>query len=327
MSEIQKFDNFWKNPEGKFSKWVNYALLIAGGLIFYKYLPEIMTFFDNVLHLAVTIIVIAAIGFCFWDNGIRTRLFIGYKALMTKFSKWWIMIDPIATLEVCLEQMRDNLNHVSKHITNLVGQRRNLKQNIEQKKKEIDETFRLASAAKEIGNDALAQSKARIAKVDEDSNKDFIVLHDKIEIMIRVLKKMEDSCKIIIDETEHKLNVQKEHYKVINAGHKALTGAMKFFSKSDEKEVFDETMRLLQEEMNFKLGEMERIMDMSKNVIESIDLKNMMYDKQGIAALEAWEKEADNMLLSPGKTKQPVTIELKQISNGSDSKYGSFFNK
>jgi phage shock protein A len=325
MSDLQKFDNFWKNPEGKFTKIANWAMLIVAGIFFYKYLPELIQFFNDLRRLAISVIVVAAIGFCFWDNSIRTKILIGYKALMTKVANWWVRIDPISTLEVCLDRMRDNLKKISFHITNLVGQKRNLEAVIKDKKEEIDQAYKLASAAKETGKDALSKSKSRIAVMTEESTKEFIFLHDQIQLMLRVLVKMEDSCKIIIDETEHNLEIQKEKFKLISEGHKALTGAVSFFNRSEEKALFDDTMKHLQEQMNYKLGEMERIMDLSKNVIDSIDLQNMIYDKQGMEALAAWELEADNVLAVPMKSSKstPITIELKEVKD--DSKYGSLF--
>lgn len=322
MSNIsEQVQKFWDSPEGKGSKIINYILLGAAGIAFYKYLPEIIKFADNMFHLAGVLLVLTAIGYCFWDKDIRTSLFIGYKALMSKFVRFWVTIDPLATLETCLSMMKKNLEKVSFHITNLNGQLRHLNQIIIDKKKEVEKAYQAASFAKEQNNENMMLSKARIAASTYEVAKDYELLRNQMDVTVRVLKKMESSCQIIIEETTHNLNVQREKYQIISTGHKALKGAMSILSNSKEKQIFDETMDFMQRDMNMKLGEMERVMDLSKSVIESIDLNNLMMDHKGLSALEEWEKQADSILLGKPKA-QPVTIQLQNTEQKAISKYG-----
>jgi len=62
-------------------------------------------------------------------------------------------------------------------------------------------------------------------------------------------------------------------------------------------------MEFMANDIGNKLGEMERFMEMSSKVIESVDLDNGICESEGLAMLEKWEKEGTSMLLGSDKGK------------------------
>ena len=80
---------------------------------------------------------------------------------------------------------------------------------------------------------------------------------------------------------------------------------------------------------------MERFMDVSRNFMESIDLQNGVFEEEGMAMLEKWEKEGVSFLLGGEKNKlisssSPVNLEapLHTPDKGGrgGNQYDSFFN-
>ena len=55
---------------------------------------------------------------------------------------------------------------------------------------------------------------------------------------------------------------------------------------------------------------MERFMEMSSNLMQSIDLQQGVFEEQGMEMLEKWEKESTLMLLDGGRTKSEDTLDL-----------------
>ena len=56
-----------------------------------------------------------------------------------------------------------------------------------------------------------------------------------------------------------------------------------------------------------KVGEMERFMDMSSNLMKSIDLQNGVFEDEGMKMLEEWEKNS-TLILSGGKIEDKLAL-------------------
>jgi hypothetical protein len=84
-----------------------------------------------------------------------------------------------------------------------------------------------------------------------------------------------------------------------------------------------------------KVGEMERFMEMSSNIMNTIDLQNGVFEEEGMKMLEDWEKNSTLSLLENKMTKGSKsggdTLELKNLpeadkqSNNGNSDYDSLF--
>ena len=83
---------------------------------------------------------------------------------------------------------------------------------------------------------------------------------------------------------------------------------------------------------------MERFMDMSSNFMNSIDLQNGVFEEEGMAMLDKWEKEGVSLLLGKDKdnllNKSNNATEVLDINapmakpirvEGQKNQYDSFF--
>jgi hypothetical protein len=98
--------------------------------------------------------------------------------------------------------------------------------------------------------------------------------------------------------------VKEQEYKAIKASHSAMRSAMNILSgNSDKKYMYDMALEAMADDVGQKVGEMERFMDMSKNFMDGIDLQNGVFEEEGLAMLDKWEKEGVSFLLGGDKNK------------------------
>jgi len=71
----------------------------------------------------------------------------------------------------------------------------------------------------------------------------------------------------------------------------------------DQRAMFDQALEVLANDVSSKVGEMERFMDTSRNLLDSIDLQNGVFEEDGLRLLEQWEKESP-LLLDNDKSKK-----------------------
>ena len=107
-----------------------------------------------------------------------------------------------------------------------------------------------------------------------------------------------------IGDLSDQVVVKEQEYKAIKASHSAMRSAMNILSgNSDQKYMYDMALEAMAEDVGQKVGEMERFMDMSKNFMDGIDLQNGVFEEEGMAMLEKWEKDGVSFLLGGDKNK------------------------
>jgi hypothetical protein len=72
-------------------------------------------------------------------------------------------------------------------------------------------------------------------------------------------------------------------------------------------------LEAIAEDVSQKIGEMERFMDLSTSFMDSVDLQNGIFEEEGLALLEKWEKEGTSLLL--GEEKQTLLLDANNDSN------------
>jgi hypothetical protein len=162
-----------------------------------------------------------------------------------------------------------------------------------------------------------------------------------MEVLYRVLVKMYENSEIMLEDLSDQVVVKEQEYKAIKASHSAIRSAQAILSgNSDKKYMYDMALEAMAEDVGQKVGEMERFMDMSKNFMDGIDLQNGVFEEEGLAMLEKWEKEGVSFLLGGEKNKivasaksdkdvldlnAPVHIPAKAERGG--NQYDSFFEQ
>ncbi|RMF28176.1 MAG: hypothetical protein D6765_06385 [Bacteroidetes bacterium] len=329
--------SFWKRPEGVVGAIVLGALVIGGGYLLVTSLPLLISLAQNVLYLSIMLVALAAILYIILDPKMRNLVWYMYKSTMRWITGLFVQIDPIGILKSYVEDLEDNLEKMGKQIGKIRGQMRKLENLMQENEREIEKSMKLASAAKEQGKEKQMLLSSRKAARLQDTNEKYRKLHNKMQVMYRILDKMYQNSEILLEDTRDQVKLKEQERKAIRASHSAMKSAMAVISGDpDKREMFDAALESIADDLANKVGEMERFMELSANFMDSVDLQNGVFEEEGLKMLEKWEKESTLLLLGEKtKTSTDETLDLesprkepeKQTRSGSsDSNYERLFD-
>ncbi|HPK09900.1 MAG TPA: hypothetical protein PK147_09060 [Saprospiraceae bacterium] len=294
--------SFWQRPEGVTGIIFILALLVGGGMLVAGSLTAIMSFLGTTVGLVITLGVLGLLIFMILDKKSRTLVSYMYKSVMRAITGLFIKLDPIAILKSYVQDLKDNLKKMNRQIVQLRGQMHKLKEMIINNKKEISANLNQASIAKEANANAQVILKSRKAGRLKESNVKLEDLYKKMEILYRVLTKMQENSAILVEDIEDQVTVKEQERKALLAGHSAMKSAMNILKGDpDKRAMFDAALEAVADDVNQKVGEMERFMEMSENFMQSVDLQNGVFEEEGLKMLEKWESESDSLLLGGEK--------------------------
>lgn len=344
MSDIVQFNNepefkqksFWKRPEGVTGMIFMLALVAGGGFLIYNFWPLITQLLANTLSLFATIALVGILVYMIVDPKTRTLISYMYKSAMRWITGLFVQLDPIGILKSYVEDLEKNLSKLRQQIGKLRGQMRHLQGLMEKNDREIEQQMQLAAAAKaQDKNQQMILSSRKAARLKE-SNKKYQELLQKIEILYRILQRMDASSEVLLEDTRDQVRIKEQERKAIRASHSAMKSAMSVMSGDpDKRAMFDAAMEAVADDVATKVGEMERFMEMSANVMDSVDLQNGIVEEKGLKMLEAWEQESA-LLLESGSSpserlelKNPGSRATESTTRSAESKsegYDNFFN-
>ncbi len=299
-----KKKSFWQRPEGILGALVLFAIIIGGGYLIVANMAAITAFMGNVLGLTVTILALGVLLYMVIDPKMRNLVSYIYKSMMRKITSIFVTIDPIGILKNYIDDMEKNLGNLDNQISNLMGQIRKIKSLWKKNEEEIKDNLARAKKAKELGDEKhMLLSSRKAARLREVNNK-YEVLLKKMDILKRLLKKMYDNSEILLEDTKDQVKVKEEERKAIKTSHSAMKSAMNVLrGNKDKRMMFDEAVEYIADDIANKVGEMERMMELSSSFMESIDLENAQFEDKGLQMLEEFEKQSTLLMLEAPKTK------------------------
>ncbi len=340
MAEIPnpefKQKSFWKRPEGVTGTIFLIALVLGGGYLLYLNLPWLISLTSNILYLSLLLVALGAVVYMVLDPKMRNLVWYMYKSVMRSITSAFVQVDPIGILKSYVEDLQNNLAKMRKQIGAIRGQMRQLQSLMEKNNAEIEQNMKLASAARDKGMDNQVMLSSRKAARLQESNQKYQQLLNKMEILYRILTKMEQNSEILLEDTKDQVALKEQERKAIRASHSAMRSAMSVISGDpDQRAMFDMAMESIAEDVANKVGEMERFMEMSANFMQTVDLQEGIYQEEGLKMLEKWEQESTLMLLDSGKQAAKDTLDLntrtaepekRAQSKGGGSSYDNLFN-
>jgi predicted nucleic acid-binding Zn-ribbon protein len=321
---------FWQRPEGVTGMLFMGGLILGGGYLLNKILPTLIELASNTLYLGLILTALAALIFVILDPRARNLVWYMYKSIMRWITGMFVQIDPIGILKSYVEDLEDNLSKMNKQIGMLRGQMQKLKEIIVNNEKQISNNLSIANKAKETNNQSIMVLKARSAGRLKESNMRLDELYNKMQILYKVLGKMYENSEILKEDIKDQVGVKEQERNAIRASHSAMTSAINIINgNTDRKAMFDMAMDTVNDEVAMKVGEMERFMDVSSNFMNSIDLQNGVFEEEGLAMLDKWEKEGSSLLL--GKEKELLLSGNESaapinVSTRSNNQYDSLFD-
>lgn len=338
MAEYKK-KSFWRRPEGVTGALFILGLIIGGAVIIPGIIGAAISFLSSGVGMVISLLVLGVIIFTVLDSKWRNLIWYMYKSTMRWITGLFVQIDPIGILKSYVDDLKSNLKKMRKQIGKLRGQMHKLKEMIINNQKEIKNNLQLASKAKETRQDAVMILKSRKAGRLKDSNLKLEDLYKRMEVLYRVLSKMYENSSILAEDIEDQVKVKEQERKAMLAGHSAMKSAMNIIKgDADKKEMFDQALEAIADDVSSKVGEMERFMEMSENFMSSIDLQNGIFEEKGMKMLEKWERESTSLLLGTEKRDLILKAETdndvldldapikEPVKQGRTNQYDNFFD-
>jgi len=311
-----KSKSFWQRPEGITGTLFLVALAVGGFYLLNKFLPLLQDLARNALYLSGMLAALAAVVYIILDPKMRNLVWYMYQSVMRWITGIFVRIDPISILKSYIESLEGSLRNLSKQIGALRGQMRMLKGTMDTNAAEIKKNMAIADQAKKKDDDKNMTLAARKAGRLQDANAKYDVLYKKMEVLYRILNKMYENSEIVLEDTKDQVTLKEQEYNAIKASHSAINSAMSIISGNpDQRAMFDQALEALANDVSSKVGEMERFMDTSRNLMASIDLQNGVFEEEGLQLLEKWEKESPLLVDNNGKSSTsapPPSLDLNK---------------
>ena len=319
MADMVPFDNgeftkksFWSKPEGVTGAVFLLAFLALAGYGIATNIDVIIGLFTGTISLVATLAVLGAVIYMILDPKMRNLIWYMYKSVMRKVTGVFVNIDPIGILESYVDDLKSNLRKMSEQIGVLKGQMRKLKTIMDSNTKEIDTNMKLASKAREKGMEKQMILSSRKAARLKEVNAKYDKLHNRMQILYRILSKMYQNSEILIKDTADNVALKKQERKAIRGSHSAMKSAMSVISGDpDKRAMFDMAMERVADDVADKVGEMERFMEMSSGFMDSIDLQNGVFEEEGIKMLEEYEKRSNILLMGDGTNTENLDLNIE----------------
>lgn len=319
--------NFWKKPEGVTGGLFLLALLAGGGVLLSRLLPTLIQLAENTLYLSAMMAALAAVVYVVLDPKLRNLIWYAYKSAMRWITGIFVKIDPISILKSYIDDLEDNLRNLSRQIGALRGQMRQLKGIMDGNSAEIRRNLEAGEQAQK-NNDAKNLTLAtRKAGRLQDANAKYDVLYKKMEVLYRVLARMYENSEIMLDDTKDQVKIKEQEYQAIRAGHGAMRSARSVLGGDpDRRALFDQAVETLADEVGARVGELERFMDTSKNLMDSIDLQNGVFADEGLKLLENWDKKSPLLAENPKTKEKPLDLnQPPKLPQREENRYDQLF--
>jgi len=318
---------FWQRPEGITGILFLLALVGGGGVLLYRFMPMLLALASNTLYLAIILAVLVGLVYLVLDAGMRNLVWYMYKSLMRSITGLFIQINPIAILKSYIKDLEQNLRNLSKQIGKLRGQMRQLKGTMDGNASEIEKNLRLAAQARQGGDDKTLTISSRKAARLQEANGKYQVLFERMEALYRVLSRMYENAEIMLEDTRDSVHIREQEYAAIKASYGAIQSAKSILEgHPDKRAMFDQALEDMADDVSKKVGEMERFMQTSKNLMDSIDLRQGVFEEEGLRMLESWERDTP-LLKAPDQPLEKIGLDAPpKVSNKpSGARYDDLF--
>ncbi len=321
--------SFWDRPEGQFGK--AFTILMGGGLLYgaYHLLPYLVDIVENTLYLISLLAVLGIVIFLITSGKIQALGWYFFQVIMRKITGVFITIDPIGILKSHIDDLKTKLVKMEESIERVSGERGKLNNEISKREKERIYKLKLAEEAEK--NPKLTAEKisyARQAAKLSELLTNLTGLSSKMELIINTLSDMKYYAKVMIQDNEFEVDIREREYKIIKESHKAMKSAMSVLhGDKDQKAIFEETMAFVNDDIGNKIGEMDRMLSVSYEFINSVNLQDGVANTEGLKLLEEFkQKGLENIFGKTGTNNETVEVKVLNAPQNGGSLNSKYFD-
>lgn len=304
----------WKSPEGRINAVTKFLWIGLAGLTGFLVLDKVLPLIIRVLAMGINamLLLIPAAVLLIILTSPRFWLLLRYalRSLGRMFVGWFQDIDPIGILKNYVEDIQRKKARIERQVAIVKGVMHDLKETMEANARKREQELRLAGQAQKQQNPYMFKLKARRAGRLQDSNVTYGQLLAKLEVVYRVLERINDASGFIVEDTQDQVEELTKRKRAVNAAYGAMRDAWSIIKGGAAKELYDSTVLRLVEQLNQQVGEIDGFVDIAEAFIGSVDLQQGVYEEDALAKLLEWEKRVDSLVLGDDKKGLIASAEL-----------------
>jgi hypothetical protein len=296
---ISGADSFWSRPEGKkFGTLV--SILLAGGFGWglYKALPFLITLAQNTIIFGIESAVVVALFYVLvLDNSLRKMCVNFYKRLIQALYVLSFNVDPIGGLSVRMQEKKEQLQVARQQAGKLKGQSQIVADAITQNNSKIDSGLKKITLAKKTGDVAQANAEAILVGVAQNSNKELAEVQKRLDRAYEQTTAIIHKAELAVYVLSGVIQIKTVTFNAAKAGRSALKNAISvLLGDTDKDQIFDANLAWIDDYTSTAFGEMDAIMDLSKDALNSMDLQEGVYSQDAFNLLDERLNEANKKL-------------------------------
>lgn len=232
----------------------------------------------------------------------RQIYYLGIRTVLRKVWGW----NPITTLRVYIEALRERLELFDEHRTQFEGVTKNLGNTIDKVEREKAEFTEKADAAHRTGDKQAFADYHRQLERRKKVLERLGALYAKLTRISEMLTKMRTRSESLIRDTEDEVNMKILEFNAASAASGAIENALDLIEGDPElKAMFQSSAESLEAQLAPRLGLIQLMLDDSQGIIKSIDFDKAVEDNRALVAFENWESRLDELTL-PGHDPVPL---------------------
>lgn len=342
-------DGFWGKKEGKYGKWVLGLLGIGAVALFAKSLPALTAFVMGTGDLLIAIARFSFIAALFggavyflMQPKIKNLIFYWFRGLMSLTVNGYVNKNYIQIMKTYMERLNEKLVIVGEHIKNLSRAKSKIEHGLRDYESQIRDYLSRASDCrglmeKEQDPDKRSQFEAEMRSNSSKAaalKKSIATLQEqerRLDIMYKVVEKVRRYSALMVDKIQFNTKLMIDQHEYVTSASRAVAGAQNAVLGGDEeRRLYDQAMETMTAKTREEYGEIEFMLNEFKDIIQSEDVNQSIYEEAGLRLLNEWENKMDEKLQSDAsfldvtelsKTPEPVKLSSQKSEASAASKW------
>ena len=239
----------------------------------------------------------------------RTFLWNIYKNLVRNSYKMLVAHDPVGITKNFIEKLQKQFERAeffrTKVNAELVGMQKDLKDNERQAQGALEQ----AKYAKEHGNDRQAALLSTKAQTLKQSNDTMLPRYNQLQQVVTFLQRMADAASFELENTQTMVGIKQKEYERMQSSGRALNAFQAIFgAESEDKKLFDMAMSEMEDTINFRTAEMDRLMNTYETVLSSNEANKGVLLEHGMELLDRFQS-GENVSLDLNAAFEKARVE------------------
>lgn len=309
--QFKKSSKLRKLTKGE--KWTQ-RIIIAGavtaGLVFWdKIIPFLIRITENTIYLVAALSVLGLFVFLITDPKIRALAKAGYMKAISSLTRLFVKNDPIGIMKIYMQQLKSRQREMEKDSNLVASEKGRVDRIISDQFEEMKIEIAKSRKSEEIGEIAKSKMHKNQAGRLKMSNEKLKKMSDRMFKLQIFLNKLSKNTSLMVQDRENSLRTKEMEYRTLKAAHKALSNATEIFNgKNSEKDLYEDALKFLQEDMGSKIGEIDNYLEKSQDFILNMDIESAIFDEEGEKVLDQLlNKDFEYLFQDPENDFQKIT--------------------